>query len=169
MPKITNNATLALLRGHRDERLERLATQHARNAAARARTQQPAEAPAGRVALPANLLGAFVDRMKQVPSGHYALRRPDGTVDFLRVYRENEGRHNQRDWIVRLQGAPGSFAEIKMPYRLMYLAAGHLTKDLRAASILFGQETRTCGVCNSPLTNEKSRAAGIGPVCAKRF
>ncbi|MFC4190372.1 MULTISPECIES: DUF6011 domain-containing protein [Streptomyces] len=29
--------------------------------------------------------------------------------------------------------------------------------------------TDTCGVCNRPLTDTESRAAGIGPTCARKF
>lgn len=33
----------------------------------------------------------------------------------------------------------------------------------------FGHELGRCGVCFLPLTNEESREAGIGPVCARRM
>ncbi len=41
--------------------------------------------------------------------------------------------------------------------------------DPRAATVLYGRELGVCGVCSRTLTDESSRAAGIGPVCASRF
>jgi len=34
---------------------------------------------------------------------------------------------------------------------------------------LYGTELGECGVCGRTLTDEKSRAYGIGPVCRERF
>lgn len=41
--------------------------------------------------------------------------------------------------------------------------------DPMAAVVRYGTELGICGVCERDLTNEDSRAAGIGPVCAKRM
>jgi hypothetical protein len=40
--------------------------------------------------------------------------------------------------------------------------------DPKVAAILFGHETNHCGRCGRELTDEVSRANGIGPVCAKK-
>jgi hypothetical protein len=40
--------------------------------------------------------------------------------------------------------------------------------DWKAAAILYGKELGICGVCSSPLTNDESRAKGIGPVCESK-
>lgn len=36
-------------------------------------------------------------------------------------------------------------------------------------AIAYGKATGTCGICSKTLTDPKSIAAGIGPVCAKKF
>lgn len=43
-----------------------------------------------------------------------------------------------------------------------------IAADPRAASIRYGQELGECGRCGRTLTDETSRAAGIGPVCATK-
>lgn len=41
--------------------------------------------------------------------------------------------------------------------------------DPQGAGIWFGRLSGCCCICNKPLTDPKSIAAGIGPVCVKRF
>jgi len=40
-----------------------------------------------------------------------------------------------------------------------------ITADYRAAMIRYGKEIGRCGHCHRTLTDETSRARGIGPVC----
>lgn len=39
----------------------------------------------------------------------------------------------------------------------------------QAACIAYAKQTGKCGVCNTKLTDPKSIAAGIGPICAKKY
>lgn len=39
----------------------------------------------------------------------------------------------------------------------------------KAACIAYAKQTGKCGVCNTKLTDPKSIAAGIGPICAKKY
>ena len=41
-------------------------------------------------------------------------------------------------------------------------------EDIAAATALYGQELGHCGICGRELTDEDSRARGIGPKCAER-
>lgn len=41
--------------------------------------------------------------------------------------------------------------------------------DPKAAAIAYGKEFGRCSVCARPLTDADSVAAGIGPICAKRY
>lgn len=68
-----------------------------------------------------------------------------------------------------LAGAPGQFQAWPMKLVMQFHAARHIAEDARAAAVLFGRTTSRCFDCNSPLTNQKSREAGIGPKCAKKF
>lgn len=42
-------------------------------------------------------------------------------------------------------------------------------RDLRAAVELYGREIGCCGMCHRTLTDEESRARGIGPVCMDKI
>jgi len=42
-------------------------------------------------------------------------------------------------------------------------------EGIRAAVVRYGKEIGECGICGRTLTDEESRAAGIGPVCAGRW
>lgn len=42
-------------------------------------------------------------------------------------------------------------------------------RDLRAAVELYGREIGCCGMCHRTLTDEESRARGIGPVCLDKI
>jgi hypothetical protein len=41
--------------------------------------------------------------------------------------------------------------------------------DPKSAAIRYGQEIGVCADCGRQLTNEESRKAGIGPVCAHKW
>ena len=41
-----------------------------------------------------------------------------------------------------------------------------LDQGVRECAIAYGRELGVCGVCGRTLTDENSREAGIGPVCA---
>jgi hypothetical protein len=101
----------------------------------------------------------------QVPAGRYSIIC-DGTVKFYRVDKPTEGRWAGRTF-VKVQ-ASGEFYPVRnsMARAEILFAIAH---DVRAASIRYGRELGVCGVCGRTLTNEESRAAGIGPVCAGRL
>jgi hypothetical protein len=100
-----------------------------------------------------------------VPAGHYAVENEDGVLRFYEVDRPTEGRWAGRTF-VSVQAS-----DERHPVRG---AAGVavLTKiavDAKAAMIRYGMEIGRCGHCNRTLTDEASRAAGIGPVCASKM
>jgi len=100
-----------------------------------------------------------------VPAGFYALPI-DGTTAFYRVQRPTEGR-----WAGRLfldQQAGDEFYPIRNHAQRNYILS-LIAVDPRGASVRYGHEIGRCGVCSRTLTNEQSRAAGIGPVCAEKM
>lgn len=106
--------------------------------------------------------------LPDVPEGRYALPgegdQPD--ITFWRVDRPTEGKWAGRVFVKPVYGAPGSLRTGNNVYgatRQAVLAA--IARDPAEASRRFGLELGTCGVCGSPLTNEESRALGIGPIC----
>jgi hypothetical protein len=105
----------------------------------------------------------------KIPAGRYALPRAQAseagnTVTFFEV-QEYRGRRR----IVQLVGSIGTFAQQTLKLHLQFFALTHIAADPKAAAVLFGHETNTCGRCGSPLTNDASRARGLGPKCAQVF
>lgn len=102
--------------------------------------------------------------------GFYALPRntPDSggnMVTCFKVFKTFKGKR-----IVQLVGGgnDGGFQEIRLGVDMQVYAAQHIAEDVEAAHILFGISTGTCGVCGRTLTNDASRAAGIGPKCSRK-
>jgi hypothetical protein len=99
------------------------------------------------------------------PDLHVAIPSATGNndLDFFRVVRDHNvttvyrviGGHNDQ----RLALAQAESA----------LWALVLTDDISEALATYGREIGRCGVCHRHLTDEDSRARGIGPNCASRF
>ena len=100
-----------------------------------------------------------------VPAGRYAVDTEEGHLAFYRVDRPTEGKWAGYTFVkvqasdelhrVRGQAAKAVLAKIAV--------------DPQAAMLRYGQEIGECGHCGRTLTDETSRARGIGPVCAGRM
>lgn len=99
-----------------------------------------------------------------VPSGHYALRDGNG-VQFYRVDKPDTGKWAGRIFVSKIAGDN----EHPVKGERGRLVLEKLAEDPMAASVLYGQELGVCGVCSRTLTNEESRAFGIGPTCRTKF
>lgn len=97
-----------------------------------------------------------------VPAGRYAVDTEDGHVAFFIVDRPTEGRWAGYTF-VKLQV---SDSESNVSRAAAKTILAKIAVDPAAASTRYGREIGRCGVCGRTLTNEASRAAGIGPVCA---
>ena len=110
-------------------------------------------------------IGAVAD----VPPGRYALRnapRFKNTITFFEVSRPTEGRWAGRTFLSIMQ------SDERVPVRdpqQRAMILGLIARDIRGALTLFGRETEHCGHCGRRLTNDESRALGIGPVCAEKL
>lgn len=102
----------------------------------------------------------------EVPAGRYAVTGEQGQTVFLKVDRPTEGQWKGRTF-VKVQ-AGDDFHPMALPVAKALLAK-ILADGPKAASVRYGQELGVCGVCGRTLTDETSRAAGIGPKCAERF
>lgn len=105
----------------------------------------------------------------KVEPGRYALPRttPDSAgnmINFFKVFSTRRG--NMIRMLVANGG--GDYAEIRLSVAHQIAAATHIAKNPMAALQLYGRETATCGRCGRALSNDASRAAGIGPECAKK-
>ena len=103
-----------------------------------------------------------------VPAGRFALRNVPGyanEISFFKIDKPTEGRWRGRtfaNYYVSDNTVPvrGAGAE-----KVLSLIAA----NVEGAFALYGAETSTCGVCGRKLTDDESRARGIGPVCANKM
>jgi len=106
------------------------------------------------------------DRYSDIPAGHYATASPTGhnDLDFWRVDRPTEGQWAGYTFIKRVIGGrpdvPVKVVSAKKAALDAIRAAGPAS-----ASQLYGQQLGRCYRCNRHLTDETSRALGIGPDC----
>ena len=106
---------------------------------------------------------------EEVPEGYYALPTEPGAknaIAFYKVDRPTEGRWAGYVFAHRYS----SDEEISLgragSHRLIRKIAEF---GARASSLLYGSETQRCGICHRKLTNDDSRARGIGPDCAAKL
>lgn len=101
-----------------------------------------------------------------VPAGHYAVQSRTGNndLDFYRVD-HGKGQWAGRVFVKRIIGGTPDQnvrgAETKLALEAIAKAGPE------AAATLYGQELGQCSRCNRHLTDETSRALGIGPECRK--
>jgi hypothetical protein len=104
------------------------------------------------------------DKFLSIKPGKYALQSEDETIRFYQVHRlMDDGRGNRRMDVSELTGAPGDFRRRRLLRVYKILSAIH--ENPTEAFALFGQKVGQCGVCSSPLTNERTRERGIGDIC----
>jgi hypothetical protein len=132
------------------------------------RTTRPVVAPAssgipGQDGTPP--LAAPARVLPDVPAGHYAVDNAEGILRFYEVDRPTEGRWAGRTFVSVL--ASDERHPVKGAAGAAVLAK--IAEDPMAAMLRYGQEIGRCGHCNRTLTDEASRARGIGPVCAGRM
>lgn len=104
-------------------------------------------------------------KVQTIPAGYYAIVWPgNGKTYFFRVTVGRSGHWKGYHFITkqssdefhRIPTAEGRDA-----------AAALILADSTAALALYGQKIGRCGNCHKTLTDEDSRAFGIGPKCRK--
>lgn len=98
------------------------------------------------------------------PAGRYAVEH-EGVLKFYKMDVPTEGRwkgyvfvHVQASdewWSVKSRATREDVINL-------------IAKDPEAAMLAYGREIGKCGHCGRTLTDEDSRAAGIGPVCRRK-
>lgn len=101
----------------------------------------------------------------RVPAGRYAIER-DGTLRFYVVSIPDEGRWAGYTF-VDVQASAERYPIKNMAVRQSIL--NQIREDVQGAMERYGRELGHCGHCGRALTNEESRARGIGPICAGRM
>jgi hypothetical protein len=109
----------------------------------------------------------LIEDLPDVPAGRYAIPSGgDNDLVFLKVDRPTKGDHAGR---LFLRLVVGDHADTNVPRAQV---RGYLEAILAAgpdeAMARYGQELGSCGRCGRHLTDEDSRAAGLGPTCRAR-
>ena len=100
-----------------------------------------------------------------VNDGRYAVLMTD-KLRFFRVNTPTEGRWAKFTFVNEVFGGGNKIAIRNRQVRESVLTAIANDSDALAR---YGQELGECGVCGRELTDEQSRAIGIGPVCREKL
>jgi len=103
------------------------------------------------------------DQWPTVPRGRYAVENEEGRLMFYHVDRPSVGKWSGFTFLsVRASDElhPIRNKEAKK------LIMDRIAEDPKAAGLRFGREIGRCCICGRTLTDETSRARGIGPICA---
>lgn len=104
-----------------------------------------------------------------VPTGRYALVWNEVSqgrvVKFYKINRPTEGKW--AGYIFVDAQASDEFYPVKNKDSKADIM-NRIAADPKAAAELYGKELGSCGICGRTLTDETSRAIGIGPVCRDR-
>lgn len=98
-------------------------------------------------------------------AGHYAYTFSNGVTRFFRIDVPTKGKWKGYTFVKRQAG--DDYLPMSPGQRATILSL--IEQNPEAASALYGQKIGRCGVCHRTLTDEDSRARGIGPVCADKF
>lgn len=105
----------------------------------------------------------------KLPAGCYALEDPDhdGTVRFYDVsYGKPGGRWEGYTFVTHHVG-PAEYPVRNRESRNAILS--RISKNPAEAMARYGHAIGKCGKCGLRLTNDESRARGIGPICADKL
>lgn len=103
-----------------------------------------------------------------VPAGRYAVDTGEGAVNavaFFKVDRPTEGRWAGKVFVKHLVGGD----EHRMSWQATVAVLDKIAAaGAESAAARYGHELGECGMCGRTLTNDESRARGIGPRCAEK-
>jgi hypothetical protein len=101
-----------------------------------------------------------------VPAGRYAVVDPmDDVLKFYHVDKPTEGKWAGYTFLnVRASDERYPIKNTEHKKSIMT----EISKNPAEASMRYGRELGKCGICGRTLTDEQSRARGIGPICAAK-
>ena len=150
---------------------ERLAQGFARSAASQFITRYKdwpnREQPFSAAKAEASAPGATDEELEAivVPAGRYALRGADGVVKFYRLDRPTQGKWAGYTFL-KAQASDDLYPIRNRAEKERIIA--EIGRDVESAERLYGQELGKCSRCGRTLTDETSRAYGIGPDCRNK-
>lgn len=95
-----------------------------------------------------------------VAPGHYAIDTLDGAANEVGFYEVWHGRNGY----IGLNREVGP-SSVRVPWAQVPGILARIAADEIGALLRYGRETKSCGQCGRRLTNDESRALGIGPEC----
>ena len=107
--------------------------------------------------------------VKTIPAGRYAIDDETGKLHFYKIDRPSEGRWRGYTFVNEIVGGGFAGASVRYPVRdkaRRERILREIATDVEGAMTRYGKELGVCGHCGRELTDEDSRARGIGPVCA---
>lgn len=107
---------------------------------------------------------------KGVPASRYALwNKVTERWHFFQVDQPTEGRWAGYTFLNELSG--GNMVPIKKHDQGVKYGQvlRHISENPLGAAVDYGKQKGECGKCHTTLTDPDSIAAGIGPVCVKKF
>lgn len=103
--------------------------------------------------------------MPKVPGGRYAVVI-DEVTKFFKVDTPTEGQWAGRTFL-KIQASDAEYPVKNPTTKAQVLTL--IAQDPKEAMLRYGRELGHCGHCGRTLTNEESRAAGIGPICSGKM
>lgn len=101
-----------------------------------------------------------------LPSGHYAIPTKEGARNKLAFYRVDRPKDGRWAGFCFIKHIVGGHPESNVPRaQAASVAAAIVKAGVEESALLYGREIGRCCVCNRTLTNDESRAKGIGPIC----
>lgn len=114
---------------------------------------------------PKSTKNALKTSLPDVPAGFYAVpsRTGNNDLDFFRVDRPEDGKWAGYTFVKRVIGGHDDQRVRGTEMRLALEAI--LATGVDQARQTYGVEIGRCAICNRHLTDDESRAFGIGPTC----
>jgi hypothetical protein len=101
-----------------------------------------------------------------IPAGRYAIVDPlDDVLKFYRVDKPTEGKW-QGFTFLSVYASDEQYPIKNKEHKKAIM--DEIAKNPEAAMSRYGLEIGKCGICGRTLTDETSRARGIGPICAAK-
>jgi hypothetical protein len=117
--------------------------------------------------VPDNPVVEFVSLVTKIPEGRYAAILPG--EDHLRFFKFDKPQTGKWAGYTFVKEQAGDTDHSVRSASRRLIIAGAIAEDPMEAMLTYGREIGRCGHCGRTLTDEDSRAAGIGPVCRRKL
>jgi len=114
--------------------------------------------------MPAKNVPSRSSAVESIPEGRYAVEH-EGALKFYKIDKPTEGRWAGYTFL-KVMASDEEHPVKNREYREEIFTL--IAQDPEEALKRYGREIGRCGICGRTLTDEDSRALGIGPICADR-